>query len=348
MIDRYQVRPGRVIRRTLGLVSILGALAQSVCFAGAAGAQVSTDGADHPEADRYVAEGIAMRAEGKDAEALKLFEKAAEIDPGSVRVQIHLATVHQALGNWLLADDYLTSALEHQNHPYIHRHRQSLDDARRVIDANIGRFAVEGQPAGAEVRLNGRLVGTLPLAEPVRATVGSYTLDVRLEGHYPSQRPISIMGGALVRETVQLERLPDEPVAAAGGRGQHGSPSAQGDATLEGPSSRRWLTWALVGASGVAAGTTVGALIFREVYADRWNDNTRCLEPDRTRAEVCGSERDKVNTAEDVAVVSGVLTGLFAAGALLSAFTFQGGERVEAGFEGCTFGASGALCFGSF
>src|SRR5687767_907394 len=108
MIDRYQVRPGRVIRRIRGLVSILGLLALSVCFAAAAGAQVSTDGADNPEADRYVTEGIAMRAEGKDAEALKLFEKAAELDPGSVRVRIHLATVHQALGNWLLADDYLT------------------------------------------------------------------------------------------------------------------------------------------------------------------------------------------------------------------------------------------------
>ena len=323
-------------------------LALGACIAGSAGAQVNTGGADNPAADEFVARGIAMRAQGKDAEALKLFEEAAEIDPGSVRVQIHLATVHQALGNWLLADDYLTVALEHQNHPYINRHRQSLDEARRVIDANIGRFAVDGRPAGAEVRLNGRLVGTLPLAKPVRATVGSYTLDVRLEGHYPSQRPISITGGALVRETVQLERLPDEPGLVAGGSPHPGRAAAALDPTLDGTGSRRWLTWALVGASGVAAGTTLGALIFREVYAGRWNDDTRCLELDRTRAEVCGDERDKVNTAEDVAVVSGVLTGMFAAGAFLNAFAFQAGEGGEAGLEGCGVGLGTALCFGSF
>ena len=320
----------------------------SVCVAGSAGAQVTTDGVDNPDADKFVTRGIAMRAEGKDAEALQLFEKAAELDPGSARVQVHLATVHQALGNWLLADDYLTLALEQQNHSYINRHRESLDEARRVIDANIGKLAVEGQPAGAEVWLNGRLVGTLPLAKPVRATVGSYTLDVRLEGHYPSQRPISITGGALVRETVQLERLPDEAVVLSGGSAEQGHESAGGNATLDSPASRRWLTWALVGASGVAAGTTVGALIFREVHAGRWNDDTRCLEVDRTRADVCGSEREKVDTAEDVALVGGVLTAMFAAGALVNAFAFQAGEPGQAGLEGCGIGLGGALCFGAF
>lgn len=335
------------MRKARGLSTMVGVFTLSACIAaaGAAGAQV--DGAEHLEADKLVTQGIAMRGEGKDAEALRLFEKAAELDPGSVRVQIHLATVHQALGNWLLADDYLTSALAHQNHPYVNRHRPSLDAARSVIDANIGRFAVEGQPAGAEVRLNGRLVGTLPLATPVRATVGSYTLDVRLDGHYPSQRPISITGGALVRETIRLERLP-EPDGAAGDKAEEARTTRAVDATLDGPASRRWLTWSLVGASGVAAGTTIGALIFREVYAARWNDDTRCLEVDRTRAEVCGGERDNVNTAEDVAVVGGVLTVMFAAGALVNAFAFPAGEPGEVALAGCGIGLSGALCFGSF
>src|SRR6185295_9423032 len=108
-----------------------------VCLAAGAAAQ-SAGPAENPEADRYVSEGIALRAQGRDADALTAFQKAAALDPSSVRVQIHLATVYQALGDWLKADEYLSMALARSNHPYVNRHRQVLEDAKKVIDANIG------------------------------------------------------------------------------------------------------------------------------------------------------------------------------------------------------------------
>lgn len=305
--------------------------------------------AHDPAVDELVTRGIALRAEGKDADALKVFEKAAEMDPGSVRVTVHLATVHQALGNWLLADDHLSLALEHHNDPYVNRHRSALDDAQRVIQANIGRLEVEGQPAGAEVRLNGRVVGTLPLTEPVRATVGSYVLEVRFDGHYSTQRPIVISGGVLVREAVQLERRRANEGVAGTGSGEGAAASGSvGDDAMDRPAPRGWLTWGLAGAGGVAAGTTIGALIFREVHAGRWNDDTRCLEVGRTREDVCGAERDKVRTADNAVLVAGVFTGLFTAGALVNAFAFERPAPTEAGVQGCALGLGTALCFGSF
>jgi hypothetical protein len=327
-------------------VSLLLMAAVPCAVCGEAKAQ-SSGRAENPEADKFVAEGIELRARGKDTEALRAFQKAAEIDPDSVRVQIHLATVYQALGNWLLADEYLSMALARQNHPYVNRHRQALEDAKRVIDANIGRLEVEGEPAGAEVRLNGRLVGTLPLAAPIRSTIGSFMLEVRHDGHYTSQRPITITGGGLVRESVQLESLP----ADAGFRGGAGSSdAAAGNITHIDSGGSPWLTWTFVGAAGVAGATTVGALIFREVHAGRWNDNTRCLEVDRTRAEVCGDERDKANTAETVVLVSGALTGAFALGAVLNGLgVFESdAPPSELGLRGCNLGLAGASCFGTF
>ncbi len=311
-----------------------------------ASAQVPAGRPENPEADKFVAQGIDLRARGKDAEALRAFEKASEIDPDSVRVQIHLATVHQALGNWLLADEYLSLALSRQNHPYVNRHRKALEDAQKVINANIGRLEVEGEPVGAEVRLNGRLVGTLPLAAPVRATTGSYLLEVRFDGHYAARRPIAIPGGGLVREVVRLEPLTaDERVRGAG---SGVSPASSGE-EVDRSGSRQWLTWTLVGATGAAAATTLGAMIFREVHAGHWNDNARCLELERTREEVCGDERDKAQAAGTLAVVAGVLTGVFAAGAAVSAFgVFEPASPVEAGLTGCSLGLGGASCFGSF
>ncbi len=320
-------------------------------LAGAAHAQGSGR-AENPEADKFVAEGIELRARGKDNEALRAFQRASEIDPDSVRVQIHLATVHQALGNWLLADEYLSMALARQNHPYVNRHRQTLDDAKKVIEANIGRLELEGEPAGAEVRLNGRLVGTLPLTTPIRSTIGSYLLEVRREGHYSVQRPIVITGGGLVREAIHLEPLPadDNQAWRARTSAQPGAaPSAMPDG-VDDSSGQPWLTWTLASAAGLAGATTVTALVLREGYAGRWNDNQRCLEAQRTRAEVCGDERDKAQTAGSVALISGVLTGVFAAGATLNAFgVFEADTPPgEAGLRGCSLGFAGASCFGTF
>ena len=307
--------------------------------------------AENPDADRFVARGIALRAEGKDNEALQAFQQAEALDPASVRVQIHLATVYQALGNWLLADEYLSKALSRQNHPYINRHRQVLEDAKRVIDSNIGRLEVDGDPPGAEIYLSGRALGTLPLAAPARSTVGSYVLEVRSPGHYPLRRPISIVGGGLVRESVHLQPMPPDepsrPVTAAG------TAAARFGGVEEAPPSRVWLTWTFAGAAIVAGTTAAGAVIFREVHAERWNDDTRCLEAARTRAEVCGDERDKVETAETVAWVSGGLAGLFLVGAAVNAFAFQpdtGSDLPSAGLElqGCGVGLAGASCFGRF
>jgi TPR repeat/PEGA domain len=296
--------------------------------------------AENPDADRFVARGIELRAQGRDEQALQAFRQAEALDPSSVRVQVHLATVYQALGDWLLADEYLSRALAQQNHPYINRHRQVLEDAKRVIDSNIGRVEVEGDPAGAEVYLSGRVLGTLPLREPVRWTVGSYLLEVRSPGHYPLRRPIVIVGGGLVREAVHLEPLPSEEQWRSAGAGAGGVEDT--------PSSRAWLTWTFLGAATVGAAVTAGAVAYREVHAEHWNDNVRCLDVDLTRAEVCGDERDKANTAETVAWVSGGLTGLFLVGAAVNAFAFQPDASGPVGLEGCRVGWAGASCFGRF
>jgi hypothetical protein len=379
------IQPLRHISRTIAGASCLSLASLSLAptaaaQAGLASAErgpdaIAPEPADRPEVEKLVTRAITLRAEGKDAEALQVLKKAEGIDPDSVRVQVHLATVYQALGDWLLADQFLTLALAQENHPYVLRHRKALDDAARVIGNNIGRVAVEGGPPGAEVRLNGKLVGTLPIASPVRVTVGSYTLEVRLAGHYTARRPITVAGHGFVRESIQLEPLPADDTAE-----QRASKEPSGAGTAVDPSSERgWLTWTLAGL-GVAAGvTTIGAVLYREEHAHRWNDNSRCLDiVGVSRAQQCGAERDKVDTGQNVAIGAGIATGLFASAALLNAFVFSDGSREQplglsllrswaspstglpnrqdgesgAGSRsatlGCSIGIAGASCFGSF
>jgi hypothetical protein len=328
----------------LAELSVAPAAAQSPSPAAAQGA---AEPAENPEVEKLVTTAIASRAQGRDLEALETLKKAAEIDPGSVRVQVHLANVYQALGEWLAADQYLRLALAQANHPYVMRHRKALEDARGVIEDNLGMLEVDGEPVGAEVRLNGRLVGTLPLAAPIPVTVGSYTLEVKREGHYPASRPIVIAGHSFIRESVRLERLSTDeletrtfPIAAGTDPGH--------DATLDLPRERPWLTWTLAGLGAAAAVTSLGAVVYREVHANHWNDDSRCLALGQTRAELCGGERDKVETAEDVAIATGAAAGLFTAGALLNALVFSAPSSPRTGLAGCSLSPEGASCFGSF
>jgi tetratricopeptide (TPR) repeat protein len=301
------------------------------------------DSGDGPEVERLVARAISLRAEGKDREALAVLLQAAQVDPHSLRVHVHLSNVYQALGEWLLADELLRRALAAPRHPYIQRHRQALTEARSVIDDHLGKLEVVGEPPGAEVWLNGRQIGTLPLAEPVPVTVGSYTLEVRMAGHYPVSRPLSIAARDHVRESIRLApRLSEESAAPSGARTSSQPPP-------ERPAERRWLTWTLAGLGAAAAATTAGALIYREEHARRWNDDSRCVGTERTRAELCGSERDKVEVGDAWAIGAGVATGVFAAAALLNVYVFVEDSGVEqAGLAGCGVGLQGASCFGSF
>lgn len=300
-------------------------------------------------ADDLVAQGIALRRSGQDAQALAVFQRAEVLEPGSARIHVHLAATHQALGEWELADRYLTRALAQMNDPYVQRHQSMLASARRRIDAHIGSIEVSGGPPGTQVWLNGRLVGKLPLPETVRIEGGIYTLEARLPRHYPVTRSVAIAGGSLVRESIRLQ-----PVSSAGGTS---SPAASGDeqpleATVDtsGSGTPEWLTWTLAGLTVGAAAGTAYAWTVRESHADNWNNDNDCLRQGRTREDVCSNELDAGKSAETWMWVGGAATGAFAAATLVSLWLQRDEETVDAstvGFD-CGLGLNQVLCAGRF
>ncbi|HEX4352161.1 MAG TPA: tetratricopeptide repeat protein, partial [Polyangiales bacterium] len=61
-------------------------------------------------ADALISQGVALRKQGKNAEALVDFQRAYQISP-SPRAQAQIALAEQALGDWIAAEDGLVSAL---------------------------------------------------------------------------------------------------------------------------------------------------------------------------------------------------------------------------------------------
>lgn len=290
-------------------------LATCLCaavFLGSVGIQPAA-AAEDAVVEALIQRGIQLRKNNADEQALAVFLEAEKQDPTSVRVLLHVVTAAQAAGKWLLADSYMRKVSSLQDDPYYQRHADAIEVVRRSIAARVGTFQVQGGPEGATVRLDGQLVGTLPMTVPASIEAGAYSMEVHKPGFYRLRRNITINGGVLTREPVELNRAVvrgdvagDASAGAVGGSGSAGVGTEPGERTWwHSPA----VGWTLVGL-GVASGAgSAIAFITRENKVESWNDNDSCLDsqnPDSTRADECGSLKDEAETAQTIGIVTAI------------------------------------------
>lgn len=308
--------------------------------------QPQADGAEEKngDVDDLIARGIALRRAGDDARALVLFRRAEQLQPGSARIRVHLAATYQALGHWEDADRYLRLALEDPSDSYVQKNQAILASARRTVDAHLATLELTGDPPGAHIWLNGRSIGTLPLSEPVRVEAGTYTLEVRLDGHYTVKRSLALTGGALARERVSLAPLARAPLPEAGS-GEREKPRSSHEL--------QWLPWTF---AGLAAGAGAGAALAwaaRERHVANWNDDAVCLPANgRTRAQTCGAEHSAGESAETWGWIGIAAAGVFATASVVS-FVVIGSSAEEAeqppsAALSCGLGFAQLACSGTF
>lgn len=233
-------------------------------------------------ADAYAKHGVELRRERKDREALQEFQRAYAVRR-SAHFLAQIALAEQALGMWEVAHDHLRVALADTADSWIVKNRASLEKARAAIQSHLATIEVWGEPAGAQVLLNQRVVGTLPLPEPVRVTEGTIVVTVRAAGHATSTRSLSLAAGTLRREQFVLQRLEAPPALATGQAGEtrpislaarepetgrreetliRSSERAEEADTADESSSplyTRWWFWSAVGV--VAVGAAVGGYL---------------------------------------------------------------------------------------
>ena len=99
--------------------------------------------------------------------------------------------------------------------------QRAIERGLEVVKTHVGRLEITGEPAGAEVLINGTVVGRLPLAEPVRLADGTVRSSCAPRGTNGSPRRLKVEG--LRTQTLRLhaEKQTAPPAAAAGtGRGR--------------------------------------------------------------------------------------------------------------------------------
>jgi len=306
----------------------------------AAGAAVAQSEAE----DALIREGLSLRAQGRDTEALPILQRAREASR-SPRATAQLGMVEQAVGRWVDADRHLREALRAAGDPWVTRTRPVLEQALGDIAQHVGRLELIGGVDGARVRVDGREAGVWPLAEPLTVPAGRVLLEVEAAGYHPLTREVVVRAGAEARESLDLVALPPPPPA----RLVVTPPMAPTQRTPS-PDRRAWRAWSYVG-FGVGGAFVVGgavSLVLWQSNVSRFNGTTYCGQV----GEVAVGGADCEGWLRDGALARTLgVVGLAVGGAALVAstvtFVLSGAARsrpAQTWSCGPTFTAPGVAC----
>jgi hypothetical protein len=163
-------------------------------------------------ADQLIRKGLEMRKRGDDLGALPLFEQAYKLSP-TPRAAAQRAFCAQALGRWTQVESDLTEALKSPDDPWVKKNRGAIEQSLSEAKMKVAVIEVIGEPPGADVLVNGKVVGQLPLPGPVRIEAGEIDVELRAEGHRPSLKSLQVQGGQYQRIAVRADL--DAPPSAA-------------------------------------------------------------------------------------------------------------------------------------
>jgi tetratricopeptide (TPR) repeat protein len=203
MTKAFTKTNGRALRQFLVKLIMLPVFFSAVP---AAAATPDAKQAAHAHFDR----GVAAFADKRFAEALDEFDAAYRAEP-VFQVLYNIGQVNVALGRSVEAvaayEAYLklgTSAIGAA------RRREVKDEIGRQV-THIGTIGVATHPEGADIRLDGRLVGRTPLAGPIKVNPGRHTVEALLLAHGNEAREVETRGGSV--ESVEMTLVPLAPAA---------------------------------------------------------------------------------------------------------------------------------------
>ena len=346
------------------LLTCSAALWAATSAPGAALAQTAPCG----EVDAAIQRANAMRQAGHDRDAADLLRPflACGANP---RLQATVGLAELAAALWVQGFQHLSGALAATADPWIAPRRATLRAALDQARGHVGYLEVTANAPGAELRIGGERVTTLPMSGPIRVPTGTLTYELGASGFVTELRRVEIAGNdALTREHVMLtprraeaERPPTPVVSAPTPVVSAATPVVsaaavapdRAPATTDAPGG--WMrTGGWVGLAGSAA-LLGGGVAFYMVSAgavDRWNDDGQCFYGGLTRSERCGDARQTAMTFYPLALTGFVAGGILMAGsaALLIAAPSRGAGRERAWAPRCGVGPGtvGVSCAASF
>jgi hypothetical protein len=170
-------------------------------------------GARRPQAtaqtpDTLIDRGLAALRTGRYQAALDAFLEAQEISPGP-RATAMVAQAQHALQRWADAELNYMEALAAAGDPWIQRNRAAIEKKLAEVRTQVGAVYISGPsppPPDAEVRINGDLLGLLPLRRAVSVPKGPARIAVRAPGFKLFETTIEVIADRMTTVQVVLQR----------------------------------------------------------------------------------------------------------------------------------------------
>jgi hypothetical protein len=282
------------------------------------------------DADAMIERGIQLREQGKDEEALGLFQRAFQTSP-SPRAKAQIALAEQALGRWLSAEKDLGAALASASDGWIAKHKTALDGALATIQSHLGDLVLIGGVGGADVRVDGTKVATLPASAPVRLDVGTHTLEISAAGYYPISQPVTIRSDAPARVSLDMHaRTADDPPPVTA----HDPPPVTHRVDAPPPDTNTGKGQRIAGIVVAASAVVPLVIAFAGIGArgsevGAYNSDPTCPGKEvAMKPAQCQSHIDAAGTWETVTIVGFVAAGVLAVAGGVILFTAPSGKTV--------------------
>jgi len=328
-MDRRRSRVSPIFK-TAALLALLTAASR-------ASGQTDTD---KKQAQALQVAGVRLMEHGDNRGALDKFEAAFRLFP-SPKILFNMGRARNELGQAAEAVNDFERFLDEA--PYAQK--ESRDEAERMIKElrpQLSYLDLTTDDVGSRIAVDGREVGTAPLARPLAVTPGPHEVNFDKAGMIAETRSVTPVAGQKLRVYVKLTPVPSattapapEPARATAAPPPSAPPASPSVATVQEPAGasvatahRPWqldAAW-IAGGAGVVflAGGITAQLLSSSKNAD-FNDVTNAPSPNgqcnktlpNAGGGPCQGLLDAANTRSTIAVIGYVASGLSLAGALV-------------------------------
>jgi hypothetical protein len=164
---------------------------------------------DKAKAKVLLHEGLDFNRQGEHAQALEKFKAAYAAYP-SPKLWFNIGQVQLALDHPVEAIDafekFLASVPDAQPED-----KRVAKSTVAQLGKKLGRMQIKCETSGAEVAVDGKSIGRVPLPGPVWATLGSHQVTLTYEGSTPATETVEMRAGTTALVVIRL--VPISPAA---------------------------------------------------------------------------------------------------------------------------------------
>lgn len=263
------------------------------------------DAAAKQEARRRFEHGTQLYSDGEYSVALAEFERAYALVP-DYRVLYNIGQVSIQLGQYARALVTLKEYLSRGAGELSGDRAKSVQGDLEMLAGRTAIIVLEVEPEGVEVTIDGRVVGTTPIADPAMVVdVGERRVDLKRSGYVSQGQTLSLAGGD--RYVAQFKLVPESAVAE----------KPRSDAPIAGfppadkpaPAKTRPIVYAGYATTGALA---AGAIVSFALGASAAGDLKDLRDTRGVTEDELKSARDRANTrflVADIVGAAALVTG---------------------------------------